>query len=306
MVLLFSFVLIFLFSSPIDSMKPTPIAHIPFTLNRNRVIFPVSVNNSKQLNITLDTGMTFNGVYLFHKELSDKLLIKNLIEVRVGGAGSGEASYAIMADSLTLTSGGMNFNNQKVVISQSEITQEFSSDGVAGDMLLGSYVVEIDYDSCIIKLYNPETFTPDTTWEKIQLTLKEKIPFLNAIINTDGKKETFVILYIDFSMAEGLELLIMPDMKITLPDSLTENKYLGSGLSGDIYGKIGKIASLKIGPFELKNVPTAFPSAEVRSKQKGADGILGGDVLKRFNIIFDYSRGQMYWRQSSQYSAAFE
>lgn len=254
----------------VDSM--TPIAKIPFKLNGNRVIFPISVNNSKELKITLDTGMTFDGVYLFHKELSDKLSIKTPIKVRVGGAGSGEASYAIMADSLTLASAGMQFHNQKVVISQSEITQKFSTDGVAGYTLFGSYVVEIDYDSCFIKLYNPETFNPDTTWKKVKLTLKESIPFLDAAITIKGEDSISVILYIDSAGDEVLELLIKKGMNFTLPDSLTNEKYLGSGLSGDIYGKIGNIASLKISSFELKNVPTTFPPAEVRSKQKGRMG----------------------------------
>lgn len=42
---------------------------VPFNLDRNRVIIPTSINGSKPLNLILDTGMRFDGVYLFHKEL---------------------------------------------------------------------------------------------------------------------------------------------------------------------------------------------------------------------------------------------
>ena len=68
------------------------------------------------MDVILDTGMAFEGVYLFHKELGDALESGDFAEVRVGGAGSGEDSYAIMAESPTLSSGDLEFHNQMVVI----------------------------------------------------------------------------------------------------------------------------------------------------------------------------------------------
>lgn len=283
-----------------------PLGQIPFRLDRNRIILPVSVGNSRALGIILDTGMTFEGVYLFHRELSDVLGSADFIEVRVPGAGSGEASYAIMADSQMLSSGGLQFRNQKVVIAQSETTQDFPTDGVMGYTLFGSYTVEIDYDELVISLHDPEGFAADTTWEEVKLTFKKEIPFLDVTVAVEEDEEIPMNVYIDLAAGEVLELLVRPDMKFSLPDSLTEERYLGTGLSGDIHGKIGSISRLKMGSLELKDVPTTFPLGEVRSKQEGADGILGNGALRRFNVVFDYSHGVLYLSPNRQYSIPFE
>lgn len=290
----------------IAAQDPDSFRSISFKLVRNRVILPVTIGESRNLDIILDTGMRFEGVYLFHKGLVDEIGITNGVEVRVGGAGSGEASYAIMADSMTLKSGSMEFHNQRVVIAQSDISQKFSTDGVIGYTLFHSYAVEIDYDKMIITLHDPSEFTPDSTWEAIPLNLKEDIPFLKAEVNIYGEDAISIDVYIDLGAGEALELLVRPDMKFQLPEGLSDDKYLGTGLSGDITGKVGRISSMKIGSFLLTDVITAFPPADVRSKQEGADGIICNDALRRFNVVFDYSRQILYVKPNSHFHDPFE
>ena len=56
----------------------------------------------------------------------------------------------------------------------------------------------------------------------------------------------------------------------------------------------------------MKNVVTAFPDAEVRSKQEGADGIVGSDLRRRFNVIFDYGRLRIYLKPNRAFDERFE
>ncbi|MBN1426186.1 hypothetical protein JXA88_16670 [Candidatus Fermentibacteria bacterium] len=44
------------------------IGEIPFRVERNRAILPLVVSKAETLNILLDTGMTWDGVYLFRKD----------------------------------------------------------------------------------------------------------------------------------------------------------------------------------------------------------------------------------------------
>lgn len=81
---------------------------------------------------------------------------------------------------------------------------------------------------------------------------------------------------------------------------------LGRGLSGDIYGKTGRIAKLIIGPYELSNITASFADAAVRSKQMGADAILGVGSLRRFNLIFDYANQKLYLTQNRRFNEPFE
>lgn len=278
---------------------------VPFKIERKRVIIPTSVNGSRKLSLILDTGMPFDGVYLFHKELAGEIDMTGAIEVQVGGAGAGEASTALMIETGHVTFGEVTLDSQRVLISHSFHTQQFDTDGVIGWNLFGHYVVEIDYDREIITLRDTSDSRVDTTWQVVPITLRKGIPFLDGMLEVVDGEHVPVVLYIDLSSDEALELLVRPDQKYTLPDSL-EDRYLGTGLSGDIYGQYGRSKRLHLASYDLYDVPTAFAPAEVRSKQEGADGILGNDCIRRFNVIFDYAHERLYLKPNSFFEAPFE
>ena len=281
------------------------VGRIPFEIDRNRVVLPVSVNGSHRLRVTLDSGMAWEGIYLFHKEFADTLGIETAQEAQVGGAGSGGPSTVMVVDSIMISMGTADFPNRTAVISKSDITQTFPTDGVLGGVLLNTHVVRVDFDERMIHLYDTTDVVVDTSWYTVDMTLKKGIPWIDAEVAIADEPPTKVDLYMDIAGGEALELLVRPDMKFTMPDGLTEVKYLGTGLSGDIYGRVGEICMLRIGPFDLRDVPTTFPPAEVRSKQEGADGILANQALRRFNVVFDYSRLRLYLKPNATYDVPF-
>ena len=279
---------------------------IPFELSRNKVILPVRISDSRELRIILDTGMPFEGLLVYNVDLRDSLDLRDAIDVQVPGAGKGPPATAVMADSVSFSVGEVDFTNQKVIILQNDVMKGFPTDGVTGYSLLGNYVVEIDYDGMVVRLHENSDPIVDSSWGWIPLTFRNnrKIPWLEAEISIRGEDRIPVSLYIDLASSDALELLMREGMKFGLPEGL-EDCYLGRGLSGDIYGKKGRIASLIIGSFELENIVTAFAPAHVRSKQEGADGIVGNDALRRFNVIFDYQRLRLYMKPNSYFSEPF-
>ncbi len=281
------------------------VPQVPFNLDRNRVIVPTSVNGSRPLNLILDTGMGFDGTYLFHKEFIDMMDTTGAIEVRVPGAGSGEASTARMIENGTLRFGDVVVDSQRVIISYSEHTQTFPTDGVIGWNLFGHYTVEINYDSEMIMLHDPAGFTADSSWTPIPVTMKENLPFFDGRLEVVDGEIVPVILYIDLASGDALELLIGKDQKFSMPDKI-DSGYLGTGLSGDIHGYRGRSRHLWLSEFMLTDVATAFAPAGVRSKQEGADGILGNDCIRRFNIVFDYAHSQILIKPNTYFSLPFE
>ncbi len=278
---------------------------VPFKIDRNRVIVPTSVNGSKPLNLILDTGMRFDGVYLFHKELADAIDTTGAIEVKVPGAGTGEPSTAVMIENGRLAFGDVIVESQRVLISSSPHTQTFPTDGVIGWNLFGHYTVEIDYDKHIITLHDTGFFQADSTWRRVPVTMKKDMPFLECQLEVIPGEIVTAIMYIDLASGDALELLIQDNQKFSMPDSLEEH-YLGTGLSGDINGYRGRSRRLQLQGYDLYNVVTAFAPAAVRSKQGGADGILGGDAIRRFNIVFDYTNSQLFIKPNSHFHEPFE
>ena len=69
--------------------------------------------------------------------------------------------------------------------------------------------------------------------------------------------------------------------------------FLGEGLNGSIFGKRTKVNAINIGDFALKEAKAAFPDMETFSTSVvpgNRNGSIGGAILKRFNIVFNYKR----------------
>ena len=284
-----------------DSARPV---RIPFEIDRNRTIVKVQVADSRPLRLILDTGMPMDGVYLFHREIEAELKLEGAIDVMMPGAGGGEPSRGIMAESVPLAAGNVVFGRQRVVVSHSEQTQGMGSDGIIGWSLFGHRAVELDYDAMLITLHAPGTFAPDSSWQAIPLTLKSNIPWITASVDVLGEGPVPLECYIDFASGDAIELLVRPGAKFPVPENL-EQRYLGTGLSGDIYGGIGRVASLSIGSHTFHDVAAVFPPAEVRSKQQGADAVIGNQLLRRFNLVFDYGASTLWIRPNRSFGERF-
>ena len=248
--------------------------------------------------------MHFDGLLLYNIEPEDSVTLENPVQVFVPGAGGGEPSTAIMADSMSFFIGKLECEDQRIIVLQNDRMDGFSSEGVTGYSLFGKYAVQVDYDRMVITLHE-SLVKIDSSWEYIPMTFKSNnIPWIEGSVNIKGKEEVPVSLYIDLASSDALELLVKENMKFNLPHSL-EDAYLGTGLSGDIHGQTGRIASLKLGSFRLENVKASFAPAEIRSKQDNADGIIGNNSLRRFNVIFDYKGKRLYLKPNEYFSEPF-
>lgn len=201
------------------------LARIPFEVDRNRTILKVQVGGSRPLRLILDTGMPMDGVYLFHKELQGEIALENAIEVLIPGAGGGEPSKGVMAESVPVSSGDVVFGRQRAIVSLSEQTQGFPTDGVIGWSLFGHYAVELDYDKMLITLHPSGTFAPDSSWHAIPMKLRKSIPWVTASVDVLGAGSVPVECYIDFASGEAVELLVHSDAKFPIPENL-ETTYL--------------------------------------------------------------------------------
>ena len=84
---------------------------------------------------------------------------------------------------------------------------------------------------------------------------------------------------------------------------------IGVGLGGPISGKISSVQSIEINKFDFENVVTSFPDPESYPDSIGLiyrNGTIGGELLSRFKVIFDYFNKKIYLKKDpSSYRKKF-
>ena len=278
---------------------------IPFTFVNNKTILLAKVGGSRPLRIILDSGMGWDGILIYNPDVRDSIKLINPQSSNIAGAGKGNASSAVFADSMSFSIGDVEFKDQRIVVLQNDSFKGFPTDGVVGYSILGHYAVEVNYDNFTMTLHESEKLQIDSSWEAVSIFFKDNnIPWVNVKVVIENETPVSLSCYIDCASSETIELLLKPAQKFLIPKE-TKEVHLGRGLSGDIYGKTGKIVKVIFGPFQLKDVTAAFAPAEVRSKQKGADGVIANNLLRRFNLIFDYAHLKLYIKPNSHFNDTF-
>ncbi|MCI0472956.1 MAG: hypothetical protein L0Y76_05160 [Ignavibacteria bacterium] len=291
----------------IVTAQDNPIQHsFPFKLVYNKVVVPVNIGESRSLNLILDSGFGFDGIILFKKELTDSVNLVKRIQAQLPGAGDGPPTPVIMSESMSFSSGTCEFNNQRIIILQGSKFENSPTDGVIGYSYFGHYKVEVNYDTKTITLHDPAHTFDETGWETIPLTFnRNNWPFLNIKLAVDNEEPVQLYVYIDYASSLAVELSVTPQIKVKVPENF-EGEFNGFGLSGDVKGKTARASRVLIGKYELSNVTVTFFEGNSRSKDKSSDGTVSNDLLRRFNLLFDYANSRLLIKPNNSFNEPFE
>jgi hypothetical protein len=178
-------------------------------------------------------------------------------------------------------------------------------DGIIGYSVLSRYIIKVDYDSSKMEF-----------WSKGSLKYPRGGYLLRPLINTiplqtarvrDEKAITSRFLY---DMGAGLNLMLSTDF---LKDSglLDPKRKLfakeAEGLGGKIDMHMTVIREFKLGPFRFRNVPVyVFDDTYNITSYPYLGGIIGNDILRRFNVILNYDRRDIYLMPNKHFGDAFD
>lgn len=286
---------------------------VSFQLLSNLIVFPLEVNG-KKLNFILDSGV--GSTILFSLTNADSIPLNNLEKIKLQGLGSEEPVDAVLSKGNTFKVKGITGLNQSLYVIFDD-SFDLSSKlgltihGIIGYELLKNFAVTINYSAKRITFSDFENFKFKncSKCEKFTLEFDKLKPYINANINVQNSTENLipVKLLIDSGGSDALWLFEGSKSEIKIPMRFF-NDYLGEGLSGTILGKRAKIPILKIGNFELKEPNVAFPdsaSISFARKFKERNGSIGGAVLKRFDVTFNYKESYIGLKKRSAFNKPF-
>jgi predicted aspartyl protease len=279
---------------------------INFKTSSNLIIIPVAINNSDTLNFILDTGVRYP--IITELPFVNKLNLNFLQPISVKGLGEGEQLTAYRSGNNTINIEGLVAYDQEIHMVINENFQishilGIPVHGMIGFNLFKDYVVKIDYPEHKLTLIKPEFFTYKEKEKDIVLPLvfEQNKPFVRTSIVTDKNEDVPVKLLVDTGASDAIWLSTNSDSRIHLPENHIET-FLGRGLSGDLYGKKGRIGAIWVGPLVLYEPIVAFPENDIVDQLIGKNdrnGTLGAEILRRFYVTMDYPNKRLILRPNS-------
>ncbi|QNF35451.1 aspartyl protease family protein [Adhaeribacter swui] len=285
---------------------------INFEMHRNLIVVPVYINQKGPFNFILDTGV---GVTIItDPTLKDSLQLKNGVNISIAGVGSEADLKAFIATGISMKLGQTTANHLQVAVLSEDVFNLSSYVGVPVYGILGyqffsSFVVQIKYSEMRVLAQNFADFKYRRGYgSSVPITIEGQKPYLTTAAQFADDKKIPVKLIIDTGAGHALSLEQESNVAIKVP-SPSIKAQLGKGLSGTINGQLGRIKSFSLNHYQLQNVLTSFPNyQDVGAKVYlvPRNGNLGNELLKRFDIVFDYRRQVMYLKPNRNFRDPFE
>jgi predicted aspartyl protease len=285
---------------------------IKFKQISNLIIIPVSINGSDTMNFILDTGV--RDPIITELTLVEELNLNYMKSIELRGLGNEMTTQAYQSGDNTITLPGLRAEHQKINVVLDEnfqISQILGMPvhGLIGFNLFKHYIIEVDYNNEEIVLTKPQFFEykPRKNDMVLPITFVRSKPVVNAeVAQTDGSVIA-VKLLIDTGASDALWLSPQSDTLLKVPDQNIYS-FLGSGLGGDLFGYKGRVNDLWLAGSNLATPIVSYPESEyinnvVLSEQR--NGSIGGEVLRRFTVTFDYYNKRLIMRPNANFNDKF-
>jgi predicted aspartyl protease len=277
-----------------------PLLQIPVERTFQTVVVPIKINGGPVVRCILDTGMP-EGVFLFDPASAAGLDFENGIKVKARGVGP-QTKAAKMALGATVDLATIQFSDQRVIVLEEPgPLAGIGVDGAIGATIFLNYVVVMDLESNQLLLYSPDDFDAADAGTEFALQLSGTKPFMDARVNVGGAQELPVNLLIDTGAGKNISLNKISSPKLQPPIDVLSGA-LGAGVGGEIAGDLGRIASLTLGPYTMRQVVAEFPE----HTEEDRHGTLGMGVLERFTMTIDYRQQRLFLRPNRSLAKRFE
>lgn len=269
----------------VTAVRTNETVSIPFTLSKqNSIVVEVQINDSHLLNLMLHTAssdvtLTEDTV----RKLGD-ITLGN--DVRIQSWGGTSDSHYSTGNRVRI--GPLTRDN--VTLWENKNSGE-GTDGKFGLDFFGDSVVEINYDDGRIVVHD-RLPGKARDYETLDLDTEDGELFVRGVclFGEDNRENRFLIhsgyaggLLLDdaFAASSGI------GGKITI----TETSSLTDSFGHVIKVQKGVMPGFSLGHLRLSDVPVGFFSGDIgRQKQS----VLGGEILKQFNLIFDIGHKKLY------------
>ncbi|PWT93108.1 MAG: hypothetical protein C5B55_05150 [Blastocatellia bacterium] len=278
---------------------------IPFVTSSNLILLQARVNDSSPLWFILDTGADSTVIDV---QLAKLLRLKSYRKmIGTGAAGTAEG---VIYKSVNLRFSNVEALNRTVVALPLDSLSPHLGvkiSGVIGNDIIKETVVEVDYASQIINLYDPKAYRYSGTGTVIPITIDENLPFVRTRAAFEG--QTIEGKFELDSGSTGAVLFNTPFVqKHKLLTAVPEtNQTRMGGVGGTELAYVGRIKRILLGSITIENPVARFSQGERGDNASDRyDGRIGGEIFRRFKSIFDYFRKRIILENNAPVTESYE
>jgi len=285
---------------------------VPFSFTHNFIIVEVRLFGMMPMKFIFDTGA--QNTILFTRQFADFLGVEYDLRIPIVGSDLSRRLYALVARSIDFELVGLPPQKKDILVLEenpfnlSEITG-VQIHGLLGASFFKNSVIQIDYRRQKLIFHNPTTFKqPGRSYTKINVDILGNKPYLAATSTLMNGQSVDLKLLVD--TGAGLPLLLHNNThpSLELPDQYILGK-LGIGLGGYIEGYMGRTNQLSIEDIAFDNVLTSFQDiseAVTMGTIWPRNGLIGNQLLLRFDVIIDFVKEEMYLKPKSRINRKFK
>ncbi len=261
-------------------------------------------NLPEDLNFILDTGS--GGISLDSATCAELDIKTKETDTTITGIGGKHKVHFVFNKSLNfpgLKVERLNFHINNYEVLSSVYGEKI--DGILGYSFFNRYVVKINFDSLQIEVFSRGKIEyPDRGTLLHPIFTSLPIQF----VQTKERRKMGYNFY--FDTGAGL-CLLMSDKFVE--DSTVLNKKRrpvvtgAEGMMGRLRMRLTVIKEVKIGPYRFRGVPTYLYKDDYNvTNYPFTGGLIGNELLRRFNLILNYSQREIHLQPNSHYFEQFD
>jgi hypothetical protein len=184
-------------------------------------------------------------------------------------------------------------------------------DGILGNQIFNRCVVQVDYAQHCVSLFDTTGYEYAGRGAVVPIELMESHPYVTASVVLPGGRTITGRFVIDTgassSLILGPEVFEREGVQADFGKTGNTLSVQGTGVGGGAELQMARVERLDLGGFSL-NRPIAVlkPAGVGRVSAPGTLGNIGGGILSRFRVIFDYANRRMILEPGADMAQPFE
>ena len=289
-----------------DSARSELISRIPFRIFSGGVIIVKAAIPPSQDSLTfiVDTGS--GGISLDSVTCNSLGIVSRETDTLINGIGGTRRVHFVFNKTLAfpgLDVKGLNFHINNYDVLTSVYGEQI--DGIIGFSFFSRYIVEIDYDSMLLRVFKPGVHEYPENGHFLKPKFST-IPFQAARV-----KDRHAVNF-NFIFDTGAGLCFLMNERFAADSSILLSRRKpqttqAEGMLGKVHMRLTVVKELKIGPYRFRQVPTYLYLDDYNvTSYPFSGGLIGNELLRRFNVVLNYPGKEIHLTPNKFFNEPFD